>query len=132
MLDADLIAYLKADTAVAALVAGRIYADFIPDSAALPAIEIERPSETPQQSNDGPVGFAESKYVFRCISTGKSEARALAAAVRARMDNLKGTVGGSVIGASTLEDESDVPVIDTQDARIRFGVELTFSIWHDE
>ncbi|KQS54021.1 hypothetical protein ASG17_13815 [Brevundimonas sp. Leaf363] len=92
LLQAGLIAWLKADAALAALVGGRVW-DRAPEDAAWPHLLIGEGSSRPVAADGGAV---EHRLTLICVSrfAGSEEARAVVAAARARLHEAAPTVTG--------------------------------------
>lgn len=81
MIEADLVALLKADGAVAALAGTRIFPEPAPQGVAFPAITYRRISGQRDYSLDGHTGLATARFQFDCWAMLFAQARALADAV---------------------------------------------------
>ena len=113
-IEAAIVAKLKADAGINALVGGRIAAAGIPDTLARPNIAYQRIGTGRRWSNDGPSGLARATLQLSCYADTYPQAKALAKAVRA-FDGFAGRVGaeppgdGVTIQSMFLDDEQDAP-----------------------
>jgi hypothetical protein len=141
ILEDTLETYLRAASAVAALVSGRIYPQVLPsrkDGPLLPALTYTRISGPADKTLAGANGRVVARVQLDCWAERYAEAKALAAAVKAAMDALEGTAipdddsppAFVKIGAVTRDNEQDVYEPDTL-PRIR-RVILDYLVAHQE
>lgn len=138
-MDGALVHYLRNAAGVAALVSARIYPGRAPSSANLsdgPYIIYMNVSRTRERHMGGGSGLALARYQLDAWAASYTEARALADAVRAALDNVQdedmGAAGSTVhVDSAVLDNENDVfgePTDGGQRAPSR--VSLDFLIWH--
>jgi len=109
-LEEALYAHLSGDADVAALVGDRIYPLLVPQDADLPALAYQRISGVPIYAHDGPPGLARARVQITCLGRSYSEAKDLAARVRAALSGYRGTMGGAggvEVGAAFIENHRD-------------------------
>ena len=94
-IEAALRAYLLEDVALAALIGTRIYPVVMPQKPDLPAVTYLRVTGSRVHSNDGPSGLSSPRFQFDCWALTYLGARAVAEALRLRLDGFKGLIGGS-------------------------------------
>jgi Protein of unknown function (DUF3168) len=127
-------AYLLADTALTALLAGRIYWVQAPQGSVYPCIGMTRISGTRDMVMTGPSGLVESRIQFDCDATGDTpytSSKTVARALRDRLSGFRGVQGGLVFDGCTLEAERDLFEDGTTTDKI-FRTSLDFMIWHKE
>lgn len=124
---------LVADATVLALVSTRVYPNWVPQGASMPAISFNQVSGIRDYSMDGADGMAQTLYQIDCWATTYSETRDLADAVRGALSAYSGTIAGVTIDVAFLQDENDVPEYSKQsDVAKRYGKSLDFTIWFRE
>lgn len=116
MIEQTLVAVLKNDSAVSALVGTRIRPLNLKQEDALPGVVYQRVSTVPVTSLDGDSGVDAVRIQVSCWAETYSGARALAAAVRA-----------AVTGGMVAVTEMDID--DRDEATQHYRVILDFRIW---
>ena len=126
----------KLDTAPAAtqaLVGARIYPTLLPQDPTLPAITYQRIVTGRIRHLGGLSGLAQPRFQFNCWATTPEGARAVAAAVRADLDDIGETVAGVVLKDGITEDEADmISGAGDMPGQRMFGVRVDMTIWHEE
>jgi hypothetical protein len=118
MIEADVIAALDESEAVQDLIEGRIYALVRPQDDPLPALAYQRISTVPVTSLDGDSGLDNVRLRFSCYAKTLLEAKTLAAATRAAINEASGLKSTCVME------------MDDQDQETRnFRVIVDFNIW---
>lgn len=119
--------------ATQALVAARIYPSLLPQDPTLPAITYQRITTGRVRSLSGLSGLAFPRLQLNCWATTPEGARAIAAAVRADLDNIGETVGGVTLKDGITEDEGDmIAGAGDMPGQRMFGVRVDMTIWHEE
>lgn len=137
MIDA-LRGWLLADTAIAALVAARVFPLRADQNSLYPMIVLQQISLTPQLYTHGELGLVTTRVQVGCWAKTYSEAHNLANKVRLRVSGYTGVMGGPNNGdpAITVQDceldnvydqDDDTP---GQDDRRLCGVITDYLIWH--
>lgn len=98
---------LTMDTAVAALVGTRIYPLLVPQDADLPAMAYQRISGPRDHTHSGASGLAMARMQLTYLASSYAAVKALAEAVRAALDGLRGSMGEVTVGSCMLENEFD-------------------------
>ena len=117
-----LVAILNANAAFNALVAGRLYPSFIPQTAARPAVAYQRISHIEAMAHTGYAGMAQTRVQFTIDAQTYASAKAVAAALRAAVRGYRGTAAGVTIGAAFVETENDGYSDTTQTPVVRTDV----------
>lgn len=107
-----LVTRVTSGVAVAALIGTRMYPLVVPQDVALPAIAYQRISSKPIMAHGGPVGLTRARVQLTLVGRSYAEVKELADAVRARLNGLRGTVGGVMIEAIILDNEADDDIPD--------------------
>jgi hypothetical protein len=126
MMFEDLLkAHLQADTAIAALVADRIYPETIPQGSVIPAITYTVISGEPRNSLDG---FTSKLVNYRvqldCWCAGYRDAAALALLLRDRINTASTNLTGLCTSAPAAAD------FESETKRHRRNLDASF--WHTE
>lgn len=110
----DLIAFLTADSTIAALVTDAnsvvgICHNIVPQEMAFPLVWLRRASRETERTLDAAVGEQPDSVRFdlECYGDDLEEAMDLADAVTARLDNYRGTFGTRTAQGMFVEDASD-------------------------
>ncbi len=121
--------YLEADATVGGLVSTRVWPMKLKDGWTLPAITYQRISGPRTHDTNGPTGRATPRFQVDCWADSYSGVRALAVAVRARLDGAKGTIGGEAnVGGIYIDSERDI----YEDEIKVYRVSMDFMVPHDE
>lgn len=107
MIEASLRMFVIADPAVSALVGPRVYTLKLPQTPQYPAVVYQRISGPRMHSHDGATGLAEGRWQFTAWARRYQDAKAVADALRQRMDGYSGAVGADEVGLIRLVNEFD-------------------------
>jgi len=128
-----IVAMLRADTSVAALVGTRIYPSYAPQNYTLPVIVYTRLSASRVRSADGSAGMVAMNMQLSCWAATKAGAETLSAAVQSCLDDYSGTSDGVVIDVISMDNELDAPIVEPDnEEHNEFGKILEFTIWYEE
>ena len=86
MIEANLVAELKADAGVSALVGTRVYSAPMPEKAALPAVQWQLISNVPERVASGTLNYRRARFQVTTWAADRLFAINVAAAVRACLD----------------------------------------------
>lgn len=125
-----LYSLLAGDAAIAAIVGTRIYPNFIPQDADLPALIYQQISGYRHHTNAGALGLAVPRVQINCWAVTYAAADDLADKVRIKLDGYSGTVSSTKVFSILLSDEVDAPVI--TGAVTRYCKSLDFEISIEE
>lgn len=104
-MEADLIAYMLASSALTALVSTRIWPVSRPSNSALPAITVTRISGSPEYADDGEIGVENARVQVDCWGTSYASVAAVADAVTNRMSAAADVVQGSTTFVLVMVDD---------------------------
>ena len=130
------VAALRADAALSALVGSRVYFGSIAEDR-MPGVVVELDSNRREHALDGPTGVARATFTFWGISKVLTEDADIAEAIRQRFDGFAGylTAGGGRIRIrdTILADETDrwSPPADATSRGV-FETPVTFAFEYDE
>jgi hypothetical protein len=127
-----IVALLKANEALASLVADRIYPNFVPQSAAMPAITYQMISGTTDYDADSYDALNHPRMQIVCWGSTYNSASIVKRALKAIINGYKGTVDSITIQAIFIEDENDMPNLSDSEQLTRFGKRIDIIIWHNE
>ncbi len=119
---------LSTHAGVSALVGSRIYPSLMPQNVTLPALTYIKVAGPRVSAMSIDTGVARPRFQVSCWSQTYSQAKALAAQVRAALQRWRGTESGVVIQASFMENEIDLYDNETE----LHHVALDFEISHEE
>ncbi len=137
-MESDLRTYLLGDATVAALVGTRVYPVRLPQGGTFPAITYQRVSQVPVgRPTSGPPSVVAARVQFDVWSLnrdgvdGYAAARALADAVRQRLDGKTGALGSglTVVQDVRLDAERDTGYDETGEL---YRISLDFTAWYPE
>lgn len=123
-----LVAYLLADTSLAALVGARIHWVRSPQGTVSPRIVLYRIAGARDMRMKGPTGLVASRVQCDCIGTSYGSAKATARALEARLSGYSGTRSNVVFQGAFLVGERD-DFFDTETPDKLFRTSLDFNIW---
>lgn len=113
-IESDIIAYLKTDSPLMALVGNgdspitcRIYPLILPQNWTAPAITYQRISGPRLHDLSGPSGRAMPRIQFDIYGSSYSSVKAVADALRSAIDGHTGSMGSTDIGYVTIENDFD-------------------------
>lgn len=131
-METDLVARLLADEDVSALIDDRLSPGFLPPGESYPAMTYLLVSNGQVRNTQGSEGMEQARYQINCWASTYKQAKELAAAVKACLDNFRGEMGDTAVHAIFWLDEADAsdsgPDIDAdvprgirQDYQIRYA-----------
>ncbi len=122
--------HLAADAGVSALVAARIYPLWAPQKPTAPYVVYSRINTERLHHLSGSSALANPHFQFDVFAETFADMVAVAAALRAALDNYSGGMGSPVltVGSVMVVDERDTFEPDTG----LYHDQLDFSIWHDD
>jgi uncharacterized protein DUF3168 len=126
-----LIALLLGDTALAALIAQRIFPASRPQASPLPAVTLQRIGGGPLYADDGEVGLEEARLQIDCWGSTYTSAKQVARAVTRRLSGFDGPVGITVFQSIELDAERDLREPGSNAADYPFRASLDFIIWSE-
>lgn len=128
-IDQDLATWLAAQTAVAALVGTRIYAEIAPTGPTFPYVVVQRITTERLRSLSGPSGRAAATFQVDCWAKTAIDRDGLADTVRRALDGQHGIrMGTTRVGAVTVP--SDQSFYDEQSREFRRSLDVTIA--HEE
>ena len=104
----ELRTFLLEDATIAGIVEERVYPNILPQPATLPALTFAQVSGVRVRDLSGPTGRARPRVTVNSWASTYSAVRALADAVRRRLDGYAGPLTTVVIGSSALDNEFDI------------------------
>jgi hypothetical protein len=129
-LESVMVAAVKADSAIAAIVGEKVYPDLAPDDA-LPCLVYEQTGGGPLQAADGSGPDTVVNYRWTCRATTRLGVRALADALAALLDGWSTSTGTPLVSSCTLENESgDWDYRSDDSSEVVRIVEHEYRIWH--
>lgn len=102
---AGLVALLRAEATISAIVSTRVYISKAPQKAALPYIVIDQQDTDEFNSLDATGALRRMGFVIVCVSAISVQAESLGNAVRVFIDDYAGTAGTFTIAAVMLNGE---------------------------
>jgi hypothetical protein len=93
--DESLVAALRADSAITAIVTGRIHPDSIHQKSTVPALVYEVSDDKPVRGLAGAMGPQDVAFSVWCVSEDRSVSKELADAVQSLLDERQGVMGGA-------------------------------------
>ena len=126
MIEADLVARLKASSAVTAIAGQRIYPAPAPEVATLPCVTWQQITDRPTRVAQGVTNFRQTRFQINAWSESALVAINLAAAVRASID----TWYSSVVQVAMTDDVTDL--FDGSFSPERWGRALDITVIHRE
>lgn len=128
----DLTTYLRASTAITAVVGTRIHHNVAPQDSTGAYLWFQRSSENEELTMDGVGELVETDINLECWSPLDSEADSLANLVKARLNSFRGTMGTATVQGMfvTSKDDEYNPrgaFADEGAHVVAFGVK----IWHE-
>ncbi len=129
-IEQGLVAELRADGAVSAIVGQRIFPEVVPQGQDGAAIVYRRVGTTRHQTLDGQRNVIEVIMRIDCWEDSFGACWTLANAVRSALNQLTGAIGGFTIQRSHLEAESNLSVFEGDKREYR--VSQDYVIWYVE
>ena len=133
-IEEGLVTHLRADAAVAAIVATRIHPHIIPQGGTLPAIVYQRISSVRDVDMSGPAPMVRVRMQVDCWHTSLSGALTLADTVRAALNGV-GIASPRLLGAESVQLvvlESDSTESEIEGDRMEYRVRQDWIIVHLE
>lgn len=127
MIFADLVARLKADSAIVAIAGQRVYPAPAPEAAALPNVTWQQIGDGSTRVSSGMLNVRQTRVQVNVWADDRLEAINLEAAVRASLDSWRLT--GNVFMAMVV---NVVDLIDTSFNPVRYGRGIDVQIVHKE
>ncbi len=106
-IETELRAWLLADTTIAGLIDTRMYPQYLPQKVTYPAISYATASRVSSRQLSGPAGRARPRITVNSWAETYLEAKALAEAVRKRLDGFAGRWGSFSVGSVALDNAFD-------------------------
>ncbi len=132
-LEDSIVTALKAQATVTKWTGKRIYKDKAPQRAGFPRVVIERLDSERQYDSGALPSNQLVRGEFDVLCQGSdSKAYSLADAVRKYMNGLTGTIQGTVIRRTTMEDKTNFTQFKDGSEDGLHEVAQTYSIWHME
>lgn len=128
-MEEDLIARLLADSGLAALVANEINWIDRPQGDALPSVTLQIITSGRSYNFKGVNGLAGTRVQMDCWGGTYAAAKAVSRAVTTAIEPPV-THGGTVFGASFLDNAPDFPPEDLAGGVTAFRVKMDWIIWH--
>ena len=126
--ETGLVAHLKANGAVAALVGTRVYHERLPQSPTYPAITYTRTGTDRWMTLSGAIAMSRVRITLDCWATSSAQLEALAVAVRGAVGGVTGSLGGTSIQHCTYETEADLSEFDGDQADRRVSFDLVITL----
>lgn len=130
MIDAGLVAHLKADANIAAYVGTRVYHQILPQNPTLPALVYSAVSEQRRMLLTTPDGLIGAQYSIDCFARTVADCKLLSEAVRLSLNGLTGSLGGVSIDHAQLQNRLDLT--DFEGDKVTRRILLDFAIWYLE
>lgn len=128
MIETGLYEFLRDAATVNAIVSGRVYPVYLPQSPIYPAITFQRISGPRVRSLTGPSNLAHPRIQVDCWAATYNAAKELADAVRIAIDGYSGAMGDHTVYGAIVETDRDFYEPEALVARITLDIIL----WHDE
>ena len=125
-----LVAHLKANAGVAALVVDRVYHEGMPQNVVYPAVAYAKTSVERFQTLAGPSSLVKARVGVDVWAKTSASAIAVAEAVKLALDGVTGSLGGTSIQSCTYDSEADLSEFDGD--RTDRHLSLEFVIWLNE
>lgn len=128
-----LVSILNANENVAALIAGRIFPNAIPQKEIMPAIVYQQISGRLDYANDGATGLSSPRVQLVCWDDTYAGAKTLAKAVESALSGYTGIVDDIQIQGIFKIDEGDMPELNNSEEGLRrYGIRQDYEIWNCE
>ena len=92
MIEAGLIALIKADPTLSTLIASRLYLLNLPETPAMPAVTMRLVSTKEDYTLDGPLGLVQVRLQIDSYAAMYSDAKAVSTALRSLLNGYSGTL----------------------------------------
>lgn len=114
----DFVAFVLADPTVAGLIASRMHPGPLPQGEEMPAVTYGEASNVRLRSLSGPSGKARPRIEVNSWDKTYGGVKALAAAIRIRLDGFKGDMGATRVDGLFIDGERDTYERDTRYHRV--------------
>lgn len=111
---------------VVAIAGTRGYPELIPEISALPAWAYQTITSNREPVHSGSSGLTEQTIQITCQAVTYASAKALAAAIRARLHGFKGTLSGLKVHRITVDNDQD-GLADEDGATVRVDVSVFYT-----
>ncbi|ARQ01887.1 tail completion protein gp17 [Pseudorhodoplanes sinuspersici] len=126
-------AFLLGDAGLSAAVgAGRIYPDELPQGVTGDSVVYSEISAIGDHHNEGPSGLAQPRYQFSCWSKTKDGAYALSLLLQGRLDGYRGVMGAGAAAVTVQGVFLDNSRTVRDDAAKLFGRQQDYFIFYEE
>ena len=106
----------------------RVYPGYVPQDPTYPLIVYMKVTGERDHHVQGPSGFAHPRFQVEAWAETYAAAKALANAIRAKLDGYTGTTGTVKIRSTLIESEQDI----YESALPCHRISMDFIVWHDE
>lgn len=128
----DLLAYLTANSGIAALVSNRVHWAVAPQGSTMPFIVLNQISGAPDYIYQGESGLSEYRIQIDAYATSYLSAKTLTTIIKTALSGLRFTQGTTLFDGCFVINERDLTE-DTQSAGVRtFRVSVDFQIFFKE
>lgn len=128
-----MVAHLKADAAIAAIVGTRIYPVPLPQGKLPPYLLYQRRDTEHTTDLRGSSGLRRTEFQLDCYAVDSAVADMLAEAVRNSLDNWRGTWSGTRVRHVLVEKIADTMTDDIDGGEeVLHRITLDIIVWHDE
>lgn len=131
-IEAALRTYLLADSSISAIVATRIYFQYLPQNPVFPLIRFQVISDESNYTNDGDIGLDRPRIQFDSDSPDAEECINLAALVRKRLSGFSGTLSGKSVKGIFRDNVRDDDEVLADGVTKIFRRAQDFFVWHVE
>lgn len=126
-LRAAICKYLREDTDLIEVHAGKVYAEQAPTSAPNPCVVVRRISDIPMQCFAGPVGTREARIQVDAYGDNTDEADALGDLLETKLDGLRGLINTVYIKSCSMQDDAGGrvnPVDSSEQGEVSSSIDL--------
>jgi len=128
-----MVAHLKADAGVAAIVGTKVYPVPIPQGQSAPYLLYQRYDTDHIRDLSGPSGLRRTSFQLDAYSESPAEAEALSESVRLSLDGWRGTWSGIRVTSVILEKITDAFINDPDGGEdVLYRVSIDIIVWHAE
>lgn len=127
-MEAAFIDLIKTDTAIDAVVSGRVYPARRPQGVAYPSIVATRISGSPGYADDGEIGLQQARMQVDSAAMSYTAAKDLAQLVRARLTAFAGVHYGITFSYVMLDEERDLPETGANAAEYPVRIAMDFIV----
>lgn len=123
-----MVTLMNTDSAINALLAGRVYPNLIPEGSPLPALQYQQISDVPVMAHTGFCNLQTTRYQVTFQAATYAAVRQLARAIKRRFNGYKGVVGDLRIDRCVVENDTDTYA----ETALIPGARMDILITHDE